>query len=97
MLTSNSIPEAWYASELNLAPVSPLIAFCGASPADEFVFELAVQPVSLSAVSVCACAAVVNDGASAAKPHTTAAVMKTDPVRLAARQARFVIASLLPS
>jgi hypothetical protein len=46
------MPEAWSASELNLVLVLPSIALAGASAELELVFELAVQPVSLSAVSV---------------------------------------------
>jgi hypothetical protein len=42
-------------------PVVPPMAFCGASPEEEFVVELATQPVSLSCV-VCAEAAERNAG-----------------------------------
>src|ERR1700733_12910175 len=48
MLTCQYIPGASSASELNLAPAVPPMAFCGASPADELVLELATHPVSLS-------------------------------------------------
>ena len=48
MLTCQYIPGASSASELNLVPAVPPMAFCGASPEDELVLELATQPVSLS-------------------------------------------------
>src|SRR3984957_14285900 len=48
MLTCQYIPGAWSASEVNLVPAVPPMAFCGASPADELVLALATQPVSLS-------------------------------------------------
>src|SRR5579875_2023918 len=53
MFTCQYMPDAWSASELNRAPVLPLMAFCGASPAEELVLDVAVQPDSLSTVSVC--------------------------------------------
>jgi hypothetical protein len=46
--TWKNIPDAWNASELNLVLTFPSMAFAGASAADEVVFELATQPVSLS-------------------------------------------------
>ncbi len=55
-LTWKYMPEAWSASELNRVLVLPSIALAGASPAPELVFELAVQPVSLSGVSAAAAA-----------------------------------------
>src|ERR1700722_11975161 len=48
MLTCQYIPGVSSASELNLVPAVPPMAFCGASPADELVLALATQPVSLS-------------------------------------------------
>ena len=47
-MTCQYIPGVSSASELNLGPAVPPMAFCGASPADELVLELATQPVSLS-------------------------------------------------
>ena len=52
------MPEAWSASELKRVLVLPSIALAGASPEPELVFELAVQPVSLSGVSAAAAAPV---------------------------------------
>src|SRR6185437_3534845 len=46
------MPEAATASELNRVLRLPSMALAGASAALELVLELAVQPVSLSAVSV---------------------------------------------
>src|ERR1700689_999724 len=78
MLTCQYIPEAWAASELKRAPVSPLIAFCGASPEDELVFDVATQPVWLRGVSVDA------GTARTMPPRVTAATMS----RRARRAAR---------
>ena len=85
MLTCQYIPEAWAASELKRAPVSPLIAFWGASPADELVFDVATQPVWLSGVSVAAEAAERNAGTARTRPPRVTAATMSRRARRAAR------------
>src|ERR1700679_3424011 len=76
MLTCQYMPETWAASELKRAPVSPLIAFCGASPEDGLVFDVATQPAWLSGVSVPAEAADRSAGTARTRPpRATAATM----------------------
>ena len=84
MLTCHHIPGAWSASELNLVPVVPPMAFCGASAEDELVLELATQPVSLSCV-VAAEAAERNAGTASTMPQTVSAATISRNARRAAR------------
>ncbi len=87
MFTWKYMPEAWSASEENRVLRLPSMAWAGASPAPGLVFELAVQPVSGSWVSVAAAAAEVKAcTATGARPSAvtsaSAAQLASRPLRL---------------